>query len=425
MLRQISSQDAGLTALLNRKYANEAETEGRVREILAAVRDQGDQAVFEYTRLFDHVHLSAGNCLVTTAEIETAYRVVNIEFLAALKEVIGKITTYHQYQRPRSWLEPDGMGNIVGQVCRPLARVGIYVPGGTAAYPSSVLMNAIPARVAGVPEIIMVTPPGPGGTVNPHTLVAAAEAGVTAIYKIGGAQAIGALAFGTETIPKVDKITGPGNIYVALAKKLVYGQVGIDMVAGPSEILIVADETALPAYVASDLLSQAEHDVMAAAVLITPSIYLAKQVREEINSQLTGLHRREIAAQALRDYGVIIITADIAEAVALANRFAPEHLELMVADPFSLLGKIENAGAIFLGSKTPEPVGDYYAGPNHILPTGGTSRFASALSVEDFMKKSSVIAYSDEGLKSASEAIYCLAMVEGLDAHARTIQIRK
>jgi histidinol dehydrogenase len=425
LLRQFFSKDPGLSALLARKYAHESEIENRVREVLAAVRDRGDRAVFEYTRLFDRVDLHPGNYQVTTAETEAAYRAVSPAFLTALKEAIGKITVFHQHQRPRSWLEPDALGNIVGQVYRSLARVGIYVPGGTAAYPSSVLMNAIPARVAGVPEIIMVTPPGPGATVNPHTLVAAAEAGVTAVYKIGGAQAIATLAFGTEAIPKVDKITGPGNIYVALAKKLVYGQVGIDMVAGPSEILIVADATAPPAYVAADLLSQAEHDVLAAAVLITPVTSLAEQVQQEVERQLTNLPRREIATQALRDYGAIIITADLAEAVFLANRFAPEHLELMVADPFSWLGKVENAGAIFLGKNTPEPVGDYYAGPNHILPTGGTARFASALGVEDFMKKSSVIAYSEAGLQSGSEAIHCLAMVEGLEAHAGTITVRR
>lgn len=424
MLKIVESRDPAVQALLAKEYGNEEAIEARVRQVLADVRGEGDAAVFRYTRRFDGAVVTADNFRVTKGEIDEAYSVVEPDFLAALRAAKENIEQFHRRQVRNSWMEADAKGNIVGQLLRPLARVGIYVPGGTAAYPSSVLMNAVPARVAGVREVVMVTPPGRDGSINLHALVAAAEAGVDEIFKAGGAQAVAALAYGTQSVRRVDKVTGPGNIYVTMAKKLVYGVVDIDMLAGPSEVLVVADESAEPVYVAADLLSQAEHDVMASAILITPSRSLAERVRDEVARQLALLPRREIAAQALESYGAIVVTGDLEEALAMANRIAPEHLELVVADPWQWLGRVENAGAIFLGPHTPEPVGDYFAGPNHVLPTGGTARFYSPLGVDTFMKRSSVLAYSAEGMKSAGQDIITLAAVEGLDGHANAVRVR-
>ncbi|NLC06418.1 MAG: histidinol dehydrogenase [Syntrophomonadaceae bacterium] len=423
-MRILSSRDPAVERILQKTIANAAEIESRVREIVEEVRQRGDAAVLEYTRRFDRVPAEWDNLRVSAEEIEQARALVDGEFLDSLQAAIDNIRSFHEQQKQHSWMEPDPSGNILGQISRPLERVGIYVPGGTAAYPSSVLMNALPAQVAGVKEIIMVSPPAADGSLNPYTLVAAAACGVTEIYKIGGAQAVAALAFGTQTVPKVDKITGPGNIYVTMAKKLVYGEVDIDMLAGPSEVLVVADATANPRYAAADLLSQAEHDPLASALLVTPSTELAQAVKLEVERQLAGLSRRAIAEKALAEYGAIIITEDLAEAIEVANRFAPEHLELLVAEPFSWLGKVKNAGAVFVGHYSPEPIGDYFAGPNHILPTGGTARFYSPVTVDTFTKKTSVIAYSEAGFRVAAAKVIKLATVEGLDAHANSIKIR-
>ncbi|KUK83008.1 MAG: Histidinol dehydrogenase, partial [Pelotomaculum thermopropionicum] len=361
---------------------------------------------------------------VEESEIGKAYQQVDDDFLAALRQAGKNIDNYHRARLPRGWLEPDSGGNLVGHLCRPLSRVGIYVPGGTAVYPSSVLMNALPAKVAGVQEIVMVTPPARDGSVNPYILVAAAEAGVTEIYRVGGAQAVAALAYGTPTIKAVDKIIGPGNSYVAMAKKQVYGMVDIDMVAGPSEILIIADENADPAFIAADLLSQAEHDERAAPVLLTPSRQLAFKVQEEVAAQAALLLRKEIVERSLEDYGAVVVTGNIDEAFELANRFAPEHLELMLEEPLRWLTRVENAGAVFVGAHSPEPVGDYLAGPNHILPTGGTARFYSPLGVDSFLKKSSLIAYTGATLAQMGDAVIKMAAVEGLEAHANAVRIR-
>lgn len=420
----VPAGSAAAERLLCKEYGDLVCYEQAVREILHEVRCRGDAAVLAFTARFDGVELTADTLRVTAAEIDEAYSQVDAEFLAALRLARANIQSFHQKQLPKSWLEPDSRGNALGQLVRPLDRVGIYVPGGTADYPSSVLMNAVPAQVAGVREIVMVAPPRQDGRLSPYTLVAAREAGVTEIYKVGGAQAIAALAYGTETIGKVDLITGPGNIYVTLAKKEVYGQVNIDMLAGPSEVLIIADETANPRYLAADLLSQAEHDVLASALLLTPSRELAEAVASEVEIQLQQLERKEIAARSLQAYGGAIITANLEEAVTLANRYAPEHLELQVADPWQWLGRIRHAGAIFLGAYTPEPVGDYLAGPNHVLPTGGTARFYSALNVETFMKKTSLLSYSAAGLLTEGQAIVKLAQTEGLTAHARAVAVR-
>jgi histidinol dehydrogenase len=398
--------------------------EEEVRAIVAAVRAEGDAALCRFTARFDGVELAPEQLRVAEEEVAEAYHQVDAGFLAALLEAKKNLEAYQRARLPRGWLEADGAGNLVGHLVRPLSRVGIYVPGGTAAYPSSVLMNALPARVAGVKEIAMVTPPGPDGCVNPYTLVAAAEAGVTEIYRIGGAQAIAALAYGTETVPAVDKITGPGNAYVAAAKRLVYGRVDIDMVAGPSEIAVVADASAPAAYVAADLLSQAEHDARVLAVLFTPEPELATAVAQELEAQLADLPREAIARRAIDDNGWLIVTADLEEALELANLLAPEHLELLVAEPWRWLDRVQNAGAVFLGPYSPEPVGDYWAGPNHVLPTGGTARYASALGVEDFVKRISVIAYSAAGLAQAGPNIVRLAEAEGLSAHARAVRRR-
>jgi histidinol dehydrogenase len=395
-----------------------------VSGVLADVKNRGDAALFQYTAEFDGAKLHQDNLKVSQEEIIEAHQKVEPGLLAALNSAKDNIIAHHRRQMQNSWLQPDDYGNIVGLFYRPLRRIGIYVPGGTAAYPSSVLMNALPAVVAGVPEIVMVTPPQKDATVNPYVLVAADLAGVTEIYKLGGAQAIGALAYGTESVSKVDKIVGPGNIYVTAAKKMVFGDVDIDMLAGPSEIMIVADHTANPAWVAADLLSQAEHDSLAASVLCTPDSELAQKVQLEAIRQLALLPRQEIAKASLEQNGLIIVTADLAEAMDLANKFASEHLELALSEPWTWLGKVQNAGAVFLGHYTPEPVGDYYAGTNHVLPTGGTARFFSPLGVETFMRRMSLVSYTEEGLKAALPHIECLARVEGLAAHAQAVTIR-
>ena len=360
-----------------------------------------------------------------TSEIDAAYEQVDDEYIFSLQSAIDNIDLFHYRQLKNSWMEPDEKGNILGQLFRPLRRVGIYVPGGTAAYPSSVLMNAIPAQVAGVEQIAMVSPPDRNGRMNPYTLVAAAELDLTEIYKMGGAQAIFALARGTETIEKVDLISGPGNIYVTVAKKMVYGYVGIDMLAGPSEILIVADAKADPVYLAADLMSQAEHDVLARSILVTDTPGLIERVAEELDRQVETLSRREIITQSLQDFGALILVNNLQEACAVANRVAPEHLELVIENPFEVMSQIHNAGAIFMGSHTPEPVGDYFAGPNHILPTGGTARFYSPVTVDTFTKASSLIYYSAQGLQRDADNIIKLAEIEGLTAHANSVRVRK
>ncbi|MGI6066716.1 MAG: histidinol dehydrogenase [Bacillota bacterium] len=395
-----------------------------VQEILTEVKTKGDQALLKYTRQFDGVSLNQAEIKVSNKEIENAYREIDSSSLDSLRLALQNIREFHRKQLTKSWMEPDEQGSFLGQLVRPLERVGIYVPGGTASYPSSVLMNAVPAKVAGVKEIIMVTPPGKDGCIHPLTLVAAREAGVKEVYRVGGVQGVAALAFGTESIKRVDKITGPGNIYVTLAKKLVYGDVDIDMLAGPSEILVVADRFANPVYLAADLLSQAEHDILASAILLTPDRTLAEAVQRELDRQLKNLPRSQIAAQSVEKRSRIIITMDLEEALELANQIGPEHLELMVKNPFELLGKVKNAGAVFLGDHTPEPVGDYWAGPNHILPTGGTARFYSPVNVDTFMKKTSVIYFSRSRLEKEGHHIIRLAEQEGLEGHANAVRVR-
>lgn len=395
-----------------------------VEEIIEAVKAQGDAALCALTARFDRVELEPADLRVTEDEIRAAYDEVTPEFLEALRLAKERIYSFHARQVPQSWFEA-AEGIFLGQLVRPLARVGIYVPGGTAAYPSSVLMNALPAKAAGVREVVMCTPPRRDGTVAAPILVAAAEAGVTEIYRVGGAQAVAAMAYGTATIRRVDKIVGPGNIYVTLAKQRVYGQVAIDMPAGPSEVAVVADETADPAWVAADLLAQAEHDVLARCVLFTPSAALAQAVAAEVTRQAGELPRREYIEEALVRFGGIVVTRDLAEAVQLANRFAPEHLELMVRDPLAWLGMIENAGAVFLGPYAPVPVGDYAAGPNHVLPTGGTARFASALGTDAFLKRINVTGMNAAGLAALADAVIILAQAEGLTAHAAAVQARR
>ncbi|TDF97017.1 histidinol dehydrogenase [Paenibacillus piri] len=405
------------------EYGSEEQNRS-VKSIIESVRLEGDAALRRFAQQFDGV--AVGELRVSEAEIEAAYAQVDESFLAAIRGAAANIRRFHEKQKRTSWMDLQPDGSILGQVMRPLKRVGLYVPGGKAAYPSSVLMNAIPAQVAGVPEIVMVTPPATAGVegIDPHILVAAAEAGVREIYRVGGAQAVAALAYGTESIPAADKIVGPGNIYVALAKRYVFGVVDIDSIAGPSEIVVLADDTADAAYVAADLLSQAEHDEMASAILVTPSQQLAQAVAAEVARQLESLPKRDIAAQSIRDNGAILTVASLEEGVRVVNQLAPEHLEILVADPFQYLSAIENAGAIFLGPYSSEPVGDYFAGPNHVLPTNGTARFSSPLNVDHFMKKSSVIYYSKEALLQNGEQIIALAQHEGLEAHARAIQIR-
>jgi histidinol dehydrogenase len=395
-----------------------------VEKIIYDVRLEGDDAVLRYTKDIDGVELTSQTLEVSAAEFDEALEKVDSEVLTAIRQAISNVSSFHREQLPKSWLTYREHGAMLGQSCIPLERVGIYVPGGTAIYPSSVIMNAVPAVVAGVKEIIMVVPPSKDGSVNPNVLAAARAAGVTRVFKVGGAQAIAALAFGTDSIPQVDKITGPGNIFVTLAKKAVYGYCDIDMLAGPSEILIVADESADPSYLAADMLSQAEHDVLASSILITDSSELASSVEAEVKCQLAKLPRMEIAKASLKRNGLIIVTKDIMEAMELANLSAPEHLEIVTAQPFAMLPYVRNAGAVFLGPYSPEPLGDYLAGPNHVLPTGGTARFYSVLNVETFMKKTSIIAYTKKALSEAASQVITLAETEGLEAHANAIRVR-
>ena len=391
--------------------------------IVDSVQCRGDEAVLEYTKRFDGVELTAETLKVAKQEIDDAYGKVDKELVEVIRRAKSNIENFHQKQKENYWFSTEKDGVILGQLYRPLQNVGVYVPGGTAAYPSSVLMNVIPAKVAGVEKVVMVTPPGKSG-INPAILVAANEAGVDEIYSVGGAQAIAALAFGTKTIPRVDKIVGPGNAYVAMAKRKVFGYCDIDMIAGPSEIAVVADESANPKFVAADLLSQAEHDVLASSILVTTSKELAKEVQAEIESQIANLSRKDILTKSINDYGAIVIVKDIESAVEVVNRIAPEHLELCVKEPFNLLSDIKNAGAIFLGHYASEPLGDYFAGPNHVLPTSGTARFFSPLNVGDFVKKSSVISYTKKALQTVKDDVILFAEAEGLTAHANAIRVR-
>jgi len=413
-----------LEDLLKRSPNSYGKFEAAVNDILLNVRTNKDEALFKYTKDFDKADINASNIVVTKAEIEEAYTKVDPALVDVIRKSLKNIKEYHEKQKQYSWFDSKPDGTILGQKVTPLARAGVYVPGGKAAYPSSVLMNVVPAKVAGVEQIIMCTPPDHEGKVYPTTLVAANEAGVDVVYKAGGAQAIAAMAYGTESIPKVDKICGPGNIYVALAKKAVFGYVSIDSVAGPSEILVIADETANPRYVAADLLSQAEHDEMASAILITTSSELANKVSAEIDGFLKELSRSEIISKSLDNYGYILLVDDINEAVSVANDIASEHLEIVTKDPFNVMTKIKNAGAIFLGEYSSEPLGDYFAGPNHVLPTNGTAKFFSALSVDDFIKKSSIISYSREALEAIHNDIENFAAAEHLTAHANSIKVR-
>ena len=412
-----------LQNLLKRSPNNYGEFEGRVNAIIEEVRNNRDQAVFNYTKQFDGADINAGNILVTEEEIAEAYEQVDTTMLAVIRKSLVNIKKYHEKQVQNSWFTTED-GIILGQKVTALATVGVYVPGGKAVYPSSVLMNVLPAKVAGVDRIVMCTPPGKDGKVYPSTLVAAKEAGVDEIYKVGGAQAIAAMAFGTESVPKVDKIVGPGNIYVALAKKAVFGYVSIDSIAGPSEILVLADETANPRYVAADLLSQAEHDEMASAILITTSQKLAEEVSAEIDQFVAELSRKEIIQKSLDNYGYILVADNMEEAIDTVNAIASEHMEIVTADPFHVMTKIRNAGAIFIGEYSSEPLGDYFAGPNHVLPTNGTAKFFSALSVDDFIKKSSIISYSREALEKVHKDIEQFAECEKLTAHANSIRVR-
>ena len=413
-----------LEDLLKRSPNNYGQYEASVKEILDKVKEEKDAAVFAYTAKFDGAELTADTIEVTDAEIEEAYAQVDDTLLTVIRKAKDNIESYHAKQRQNSWFDSQDKGIILGQKVTALARVGVYVPGGKAVYPSSVLMNIVPAKVAGVDEIIMTTPPGKDGKVNPSTLVAAREAGADRIYKVGGAQAIAALAFGTESIPKVDKIVGPGNIYVALAKKAVFGYVSIDSIAGPSEILVLADETANPRYVAADLLSQAEHDEMASAILITTSRELAERVSEEAAKFTAQLSRKEIIQKSLDNYGYILIADNMEETIAAVNEIASEHMEIVTKNPFEVMTKVRNAGAIFIGEYSSEPLGDYFAGPNHVLPTNGTAKFFSALSVDDFIKKSSIISYSREALEEVYKDIAQFAECEQLTAHANSVKVR-
>lgn len=396
-----------------------------VNRILADVKKKGDEALFAYTKEFDKADIDASNILVTEEEIQEAYNSLeNKELVTIIRKSLKNIKEYHEKQKQYSWFDAKEDGSILGQKVTALSRVGVYVPGGKAAYPSSVLMNVIPAKVAGVDEIIMVTPPGKDGKVNPNTLVAAKEAGVDKIYKVGGAQAVGAMAYGTESIQKVDKIVGPGNIYVALAKKAVFGYVSIDSIAGPSEILVIADESANPKYVAADLLSQAEHDELASAILVTTSRKLAEDVSAQVDQFVEELSRTEIMQKSLDNYGYILVADSMEDVIDTANEIASEHLEILTKNPFDTMTKIKNAGAIFLGEYSSEPLGDYFAGPNHVLPTNGTAKFFSPLSVDDFIKKSSIISFSKEALEPMQEDIRKFANAEGLTAHANSVKVR-
>ena len=413
-----------LENLLKRSPNNYGKFEAAVADILANVKEKGDEALFSYTKEFDKVEVTPETIRVTEAEIEEAYKAVDASLLEVIRKALVNIRSYHEKQRQNSWFTSTENGTMLGQKVTPLNRVGVYVPGGKAVYPSSVLMNIVPAKVAGVPHIVMTTPPGKDGKVNPSTLVAAKEAGADEIYKVGGAQAIGALAYGTASIPKVDKIVGPGNIFVALAKKAVYGHVSIDSIAGPSEILVLADETANAHYVAADLLSQAEHDEMASAILITTSTELAQNVEKEIEGYLKVLSRKEIIEKSLENFGYILIAEDMDEAIEAANEIASEHMEIVTKNAFEVMMKVRNAGAIFIGKYSSEPLGDYFAGPNHVLPTNGTAKFFSALSVDDFIKKSSIVYYSKSALQEIHKDIIQFASSEQLTAHANSIAVR-
>ena len=416
--------EAKFAAILARGEEAGREVEGTVLAIINDVRQRGDAALLEYTRRFDRLQADSVAALqVTEAEIEEAFARVSDEASAALKLAVERVARFHEKQKQQTWLSTEEPDLLLGQMVTPLERVGIYVPGGKASYPSSVIMNAVPARVAGVGEVVMVAPT-PGGEINPHVLVAARLAGVDRVFRLGGAQAVAALAYGTATVPRVDKITGPGNIYVATAKKLVFGQVGIDMIAGPSEILVINDSSGTPAHIAADLLSQAEHDELASSILITTDRAFGEQVAAEVERQLAELSRESIARASWEKYGAIIVAGSLAEAVGFANRIAPEHLELAVRDPFALLPTIRNAGAVFLGHFTPEAAGDYLAGPNHTLPTGGTARFFSPLSVDDFVKKTSIVSFTEAGLNRLGRDIVRIAELEGLEAHGKSVSIR-
>ena len=414
-----------LEDLLKRSPNNYDQYADSVNEILSNVKENGDKAIFDYTKKFDGADINAENILVTKEEIQEAYdSLENKELVDIITKSLNNIKVYHEKQKQYSWFDSKPDGSLLGQKVTPIARVGVYVPGGKAAYPSSVLMNVIPAKVAGVEEIVMVTPPGKDGKVNPNTLIAANEAGVDKIYKVGGAQAIGALAYGTESIKKVDKIVGPGNIFVALAKKAVFGFVSIDSIAGPSEILVLADETANPKYVAADLLSQAEHDELASAILVTTSEELANEVSKWVDKFVKELSRTEIMEKSLENYGYILVAETMDDAIDAANEIASEHLEILTKNPFDTMTRVKNAGAMFLGEYSSEPLGDYFAGPNHVLPTNGTAKFFSPLSVDDFIKKSSIISFSREALEPMSQDIQKFAKAEGLTAHANSIKVR-
>lgn len=413
-----------LDSLLKRSPNSYGEYEARVATIIEEVRKNRDAAVFAYTEQFDHAKIDANHLIVTEEEINEAYENVDPQLLKVIRKSLVNIRDFHSKQLQNSWFTSGENGTILGQKVTPLDKVGVYVPGGKAVYPSSVLMNVVPAKVAGVPHIYMTTPPDANGKICASTLVAAKEAGVDVIYKVGGAQAIAALAFGTESIPKVDKIVGPGNIYVALAKKAVFGHVSIDSIAGPSEILVLADETATPKYVAADLLSQAEHDEMASAILITTSKALAEEVAKEIDYFVAKLSRKDIITKSLDNYGYLLVAPDMETAIDAVNEIASEHLEIVTKNPFDTMTKVKNAGAIFLGEYSSEPLGDYFAGPNHVLPTNGTAKFFSALSVDDFIKKSSIISYSREALQDVYKDIVQFAECEQLTAHANSIKVR-
>ena len=418
------TKDNLLEKLLKRSPNSYGQFEQTVNDIIAKVRERGDEALFEYTKEFDKCEINQQTIRVSRQEIEEAYEKVDSELIRVMKKSADNITRFHEKQLHNSWIVPEDNGTILGQKITPIAISGVYVPGGKAAYPSSVLMNVLPAKVAGVSRIIMTTPPGADGKVNPGTLVAADIAGVDEIYKVGGAQAIAAMAFGTESIPKVYKITGPGNIFVALAKKACFGFVSIDSIAGPSEILVLADETANPRFVAADLLSQAEHDEMASAILITTSRELAKKVSDEVEQFTRQLSREEIIRKSLENYGYILVAENMDQAIDAANEIASEHLEILTKNPYETMTKIKNAGAIFLGEYSSEPLGDYFAGPNHILPTNGTAKFFSPLNVDDFLKKTSIISYSRDALESVHKDIELFAKKEGLTAHANSIKVR-
>ncbi len=428
MLRIIDRQSeaqAELRRISDRNNGDDIQpTEAVVREVITNVKKNGDRALLEYTEKFDHQVYTANQLRVSGSELDAAYQQISKDLLRAIQLASQKIEAFHRQRVPKSWVQFEEDNVVLGKRYTPIDRAGLYIPGGRASYPSTVLMNAIPAKVAQVPHIVMVTPPGQDGKINPAVLVAAQEAGVEEIYRVGGAQAIGALAYGTETIPQVDIITGPGNIYVTLAKKMVYGTVGIDSLAGPSEVLVIADEQANPVCVAADMLAQAEHDPMAAAILITTDPVLAKQVQQEVTKQLANHPRKILTEKAIAHYGLIVIVNSLAEAAELSNLFAPEHLELEIAEPWDLIEKIRHAGAIFIGNSTPEATGDYLAGPNHTLPTSGAARYASALGVETFMKHSSLIQYSPTALKKMSSTIQILAQAEGLTSHADSVRFR-